>query len=277
VQLDAIRVAMLRKAVGIYLALAYPSGGGPRIELAGDDDAPGTAALSGLVDESSNDPRCACRRYVLRLGNARYPFMKWVLQEHLIRGEFFLSVDSHDQMFEGADPAEQKEIDEIRSFNRGLGAQIEHAWLEAALPTQSQLRGLAESLPIEPEPPNGCRILVVDDEQDIADTIELLLRAKGYEVDRARDGREALTTVNPMRHQMILMDNEMPHLCGLQVCDILKGRPETRHIPILLATAGAIDMAQVRRADAFLTKPFESEILFSFVERLLSESRKGGR
>jgi CheY-like chemotaxis protein len=277
VQLDAIRVGMLREAVRIYLSLAYPAGGGPRVELTGDDEAPSTEALASLVDESSLDPGCACRRYVLRLGNSRYPFMKWVLQEHLIRGEFFLSVDTHDQMFKGADAAEQKEIEEIKSFNRALGTQIERAWLAASLPTQSQLRGLAESLPIEPQPPNGRRILVVDDEQDIADTIELLLRAKGYDVDRAKDGREALAMVDPARHQLILMDNEMPHLYGLEVCDILKEKPETRNIPILLATAGTIDMTQVRRADAFLTKPFESEILFSFVERLLSESRKAGR
>lgn len=273
-QLDAIGLGMLRHSIRIYLALAYPEGNGPRVDLEGDDSRSAAAALTRLVDESRTEPNQACRRYVLRLGNSRYPFMKWVLQEHLIRGEFFLSVDTHDEMITSADAAEQREIEKIKSFNRDLKAQIERAWLDASLPTQSQLRGLINSLPIEPEPPNGNRILVVDDEQEIADTIELLLKAKGYEVDRAKDGPEALAIVSPLRHQLILMDNEMPHLYGLQVCDVLKQKPETRHIPILLATAGAIDMTQIRRADAFLAKPFESEILFSFIERLLCEKGK---
>ena len=267
-RLEHLCIGMVRDAVSIYMDHAY-AGAGPEVSLPfeGPDGESIREHLDRFIVESP-DRLGVGHRYIIRLGNARYPFMKFVLQEHLIEDEYFLAVDTHDEVF---DPraSERDEVLELRRFNLALKGSIETAWHAHGLPTCAHLRGVAEALLVERAPAKGIRILLVDDEEAIADTLELLLRARGFDVDRAADGLEALEKADADRHQLVLMDNEMPHLHGLKVCELLKASEETRKIPVLLATAGQIDMEQVRRADGFLAKPFQGEILFSFIEHLL--------
>ena len=126
--------------------------------------------------------------------------------------------------------------------------------------------------------PRGQHLLVVDDDQDAAETLCMLLEARGFAVDRAGNGEEALQLADSSRHDLIIMDVEMPVLDGLTACRRLKDNEETRGIPILLATAGALDLRTVHPADAFLVKPFQAEILFSFMNHLLGDGkgRTGG-
>ena len=90
------------------------------------------------------------KTYSLRLGNARYPFMKLVLQEHLVEGEYFLSVDTHDQMFETDDPAEQHALVALRRANFEIKDAVESAWGAAGLPTARHVKGLVEGWPAPP-------------------------------------------------------------------------------------------------------------------------------
>jgi len=109
-------------------------------------------------------------------------------------------------------------------------------------------------------PLNAQRILVVDDNPTIASLLRYGLSAEGYDVDVAEDGLEALDKVAVYRPDLILLDVDMPHLTGDQVCRRLKGDPSTRLIPIIMLTAmGAFQnklAAWDYGADEFLTKPF---------------------
>ena len=131
-------VGLLRRAIAIYVAIAWEGKPAPAAELPGNDEDPLEPALATLVaegrvtDETLRAGEVASRISTLRLGNPRYPFMKLVLQEHLVEGLFFFSVDTHDQMFTGDDGPEQAELQELKCFNLDLKDRIEHAWDEAA-------------------------------------------------------------------------------------------------------------------------------------------------
>jgi CheY-like chemotaxis protein len=268
---EAITIRLLRRAIRLYLDEAYrdaPVPPPPVIDAA--DDAPVAEHLRLFMDETTKSPH-GIRSYALRLGNRRYPFMKLLLREQLVRGEFFFSVDTHDQMFrDTADP----ELERLKVFNRETKERIEAAWEGAGLPTTVNLRGLCEGMPIEREPAKGVRVLVVDDDAAILDTISMLLEVKGYAVDRACNGRDALDRLDPERHDLVLMDVEMPRMSGFEACQAIKSDPRLSGIPVLLASAGAVELARSASPDAFLVKPFPPDALFLFLESLLEQARR---
>ncbi len=106
----------------------------------------------------------------------------------------------------------------------------------------------------------GQRILVVDDNPFIGSLLRHGLSAEGYEVAIAQDGREALAAVAETRPDLILLDLDLPHVSGDEVCRRLKAAPTTRFIPVVMITAmGAFKNkldAWDYGADDFLTKPF---------------------
>jgi CheY-like chemotaxis protein len=262
---------MLREALLVYQEVAYAGQQCPCLPPFVTDQVDDLeSALAQFVNET-REREGGARRYILRLGNRRYPFMKFVLEEHLIRGEFFLSVDTHDQMFR-APSTDATEFAELQVFNAQTKAEIEGRWREYELPTSAHLKGLMETRLLPTKERRNQRVLVVDDDLDAADTMELLLQAQGFDVDLAANGQEAVEKTDPKRHALVLMDFEMPVMDGLEACRRLKEQESTRPIPVLLATAGTIDLNLVREADAFLVKPFQADILFSFLEHLLSNS-----
>lgn len=271
-QLDEIRIHHLLRAVGVYLEEAYKGAEPPAVPaFPGPPDDSIRGALGLFTAECQGDG-AAPRAYALRLGNRRYPFMKLRIEEHLIRGEYFFAVDTHDQMFcDKEDP----ELARLKAFNRELKDRIEAAWEGWGLPTVLHLKGLVEGMLLEREPRKGQRILLVDDCAAIQDTIALLLDSKGYDVDLASDGDEALEAADPERHALILMDVEMRRVWGDEACRELKACPRRKSIPVLLASAGAVDLARAAAPDGYLVKPFESAVLIRFLDTLLAKSRDG--
>jgi CheY-like chemotaxis protein len=267
-RLEAMTVGQLRRAIAVYGELVWGGAMAP-VELPGGDDDPLAPVLPLLADETLRTGDQATRRFALRLGNPRYPFMKLVLQEYLVEGEFFLGVDTHDRMFDGASPQEQRELDALRRSNLELKSQVEAAWDAAGLPTAKHIKGLVAAWPARREPANGRRILLVDNDRDIAATLALLLEARGYTVSVLHDGREAVEQADPGRHDLILMDNEMQHLNGFEACRVLKSRPATARVPVLIATEGSLTLQQLDAADGFLVKPFRMELLFSMLDHVL--------
>ena len=88
---------MLSRAVEIYLSLAWPGREEEkRPEL--DNRAAGSGLLESFVDESKEEGGTVNHRYVKRLGNERYPHMKLVVEECLIPDEYFIAVDTHDEL-----------------------------------------------------------------------------------------------------------------------------------------------------------------------------------
>jgi CheY-like chemotaxis protein len=111
-------------------------------------------------------------------------------------------------------------------------------------------------------------VLVVDDEPDIAETVEAVLRADGFRVRRASDGAEAVALLRTFRPDLVLMDYEMPGMKGTDACTRIRRGGKDRDVPILLATASMVDLSQLAEADGFLVKPYQRDVLVSFVRHL---------
>ncbi len=118
------------------------------------------------------------------------------------------------------------------------------------------------------------KILVVDDEPDIVDTIEFRLKSKGYKVISAYDGLEALEKARSEKPDLIVLDVMLPKMDGFQVCRLLKFDENFKDIPIVMLTAKTQESDKAAGtetgADEYMTKPFESEKLIEVVDRLLS-------
>lgn len=119
------------------------------------------------------------------------------------------------------------------------------------------------------------RILVVDDEQNVLNTICKELKGAGYEVITAGDGESALTAARSQKPDLILMDLMLPKMDGWRVCQELKRDPQYQAIPIVMFS-GLIDKDYERQAtevgDAFLAKPVDFKKLLPTVRGLLKES-----
>ncbi len=116
------------------------------------------------------------------------------------------------------------------------------------------------------------RVLVCDDEKEIADAIEIYLRNEGYEVVKAENGIQALDIVEDQEIHMIIMDIMMPKMDGMRAT--LKIR-EKKNIPILMLSAKSEDYDKIMGlnmgADDYLTKPFNP---LELIARVKSQMRR---
>ena len=129
--------------------------------------------------------------------------------------------------------------------------------------------------------PSKARVLLVDDEPDLVTMVSLRLKTAGYEVITAGDGQQALEQVKTGSPEIIILDLMLPKLDGYKVCRLLKYDERYRNIPILIFTARAqgedIKLASECGADAYLTKPFDPQVLLSKIEELLMKAKKEGK
>src|SRR4030088_2183687 len=122
------------------------------------------------------------------------------------------------------------------------------------------------------------RILVVEDEENIRETLRYNLVKEGYRVDEARTGPEALTEARRVRPDLILLDLMLPELSGLEVCRILRQEMTT---PILVLTAKGAEVDKVVGlsigADDYVTKPFSLRELLARITALLRRVELSGK
>lgn len=116
-------------------------------------------------------------------------------------------------------------------------------------------------------------ILVVDDDEGIRIYLDRLLRAEGYRVMTACDGRDALDCFVRRPPDLVLLDIRMDGIDGLEVCRRLKQSDATRFVPVVLLTALSTPADRVRGwdagADDFLNKPIDRQILLARISMLL--------
>jgi DNA-binding response OmpR family regulator len=121
---------------------------------------------------------------------------------------------------------------------------------------------------------DGARILVVDDDPAILDALRLLLDGEGYAVqvtDKA-DYAESLHDGNGGLPDLIVLDILLSGKDGRTICRTLKGRPDTKHIPIIMVSAypDAEASSLAVGGDAFLSKPFSIDDLLATIGALLT-------
>ena len=119
------------------------------------------------------------------------------------------------------------------------------------------------------------KILVVDDEKDLANIVKFRLEANNYEVIAAYDGNEGLEKARSVKPDLIILDLMLPKIDGYKVCGLLKKDSRFMRIPIIMFTSKAqeedIKLGQEVGADAYITKPFEPNILLSKIKDLIKE------
>jgi DNA-binding response OmpR family regulator len=121
----------------------------------------------------------------------------------------------------------------------------------------------------EPETATG-RVLVVEDDAEIADVLRRSLRQEGYEVKTSADGVDALDVASGFVPDLVVLDLGLPRLDGVEVCRRLRADGD---VPILMLTARAETEDRVSGldsgADDYLVKPFERQELLARIRALL--------
>jgi CheY-like chemotaxis protein len=264
---------VLNRALDIYLEVAWPGREDEkRPPIPGDGS--GADLLADFTDESKEDGGKVRHRWVRRLGNRQYPHMKLVVQEFILPGEFFLTVDTHDELELKPDYPDYEAWQALKAKNREIKDEIEKRWGDADLHTLQILKKLIQDEEdTGPTPKRTAKILVVDDERAIADAVSALLIGAGYDVLLAHDGVEAVDTALLERPDLILMDFQMPRMDGVEAAVRIRNAQSRKECRILLATASLVDLSRVSEADGFLMKPYSRDILLSFIQALLDQNR----
>ncbi len=121
------------------------------------------------------------------------------------------------------------------------------------------------------------RILLVEDEEHIADAIKLNLEMEDYHVTLAIDGKEAIEKFTEARFDLIVLDVMLPYIDGFTVCETI--RLENSTVPILFLTAKNTSQDRIKGlkigADDYLVKPFNLEEFLLRVQILLRRTQKG--
>jgi DNA-binding response OmpR family regulator len=124
------------------------------------------------------------------------------------------------------------------------------------------------------------KILVVDDEDDILQFLELVLREKGYDVVTAAGGQEALTRAQIEKPDLVLLDIMMPQLDGWEVLKLLRVDEETASIPVAMLSARteAKDRVQGLQEGAvdYICKPFALQELLEKIGSIFSQVEERG-
>ena len=124
---------------------------------------------------------------------------------------------------------------------------------------------------------NGKSILVVEDEEDILDLVSYNLKQAGFSIVAVGSGEEALEVASEEALSLVLLDIMLLGIDGLEVCRLLKGNAETKHIPVLMLTARTEEVDRIvgleLGADDYLTKPFSPRELVLRVRAILRRAQ----
>jgi two-component system phosphate regulon response regulator PhoB len=120
-------------------------------------------------------------------------------------------------------------------------------------------------------------VLVAEDEGALITLLRYNLEREGYRVLEAQDGEEALLISAEEKPDLVLLDWMLPQLSGIEVCRRLRGRQETRNVPIIMLTARGEEGDRIRGldtgADDYMTKPFAMTELLARLRAVLRRIR----
>jgi two-component system, OmpR family, phosphate regulon response regulator PhoB len=116
-------------------------------------------------------------------------------------------------------------------------------------------------------------ILVIEDEEPLQVLLRYNLESEGYKVRHSAQGEDALYLISDEKPDLILLDWMLPGISGIEVCRLIRARPEARDIPIIMLTARSEEAERVRGlatgADDYLVKPFSVPELLARIKTIL--------
>lgn len=118
--------------------------------------------------------------------------------------------------------------------------------------------------------PRGTRILLVENNPALGTDLKALLAREGYVVSIASDGRKALTHLANGPFDIIIFDFEIPDLKGDMLREVLRSRPSTKRLPIIVISSATPPSVDGDIAYGFLKKPIVIDELISNIERLMT-------
>jgi DNA-binding response OmpR family regulator len=119
------------------------------------------------------------------------------------------------------------------------------------------------------------RVLIVDDEPDIVESVKFSLELENIECLEAYDGEEALLKAKSERPDLIILDIMLPKINGYKIARLLKFDQKYKNIPRIMLTARTqekdVKLGEETGADKYITKPFDMDLLVNAVKEYLKE------
>ncbi|NCX99192.1 MAG: response regulator [Planctomycetia bacterium] len=149
------------------------------------------------------------------------------------------------------------------------------------MPAAKKPRKTAKAVPAEPEPKSAAaasprsaskRILLVDDDQEIVESMRTVLETRGYQILVARDGNQGLVMAESEEPDLVVLDMMMPKRSGFLVLEKLRrSRPDPMRVIMITANEGSRHKAyaEMLGVDDYIRKPFAMDRLLESVDRLL--------
>jgi signal transduction histidine kinase/CheY-like chemotaxis protein/HPt (histidine-containing phosphotransfer) domain-containing protein len=167
----------------------------------------------------------------------------------------------------GGDVRVESQVGKGSTFRVTLPCEAAPAMAANVVPIQKETR--AETV----QPRAGARLLLVEDNLVNQKVVLAILRKKGFRIDVANDGREALAKLESDRYDLVLMDVQMPVLDGLEATRIIRRNPRWDALPIVAMTAHAMNGDRERclqsGMNAYISKPVQPAHLIATIERHL--------
>lgn len=117
------------------------------------------------------------------------------------------------------------------------------------------------------------KVLIVDDEEDIVESLKFVLEQAGFECHCAYNGEEGLNLAREVLPDLIILDVMMPKINGFKICRLLKYDNKYKNIPILMVTARSQNedklIGEETGVDEYITKPFELDTIVEKVKGYL--------
>ncbi|MGX9985494.1 response regulator [Chryseobacterium sp. POL2] len=115
------------------------------------------------------------------------------------------------------------------------------------------------------------RVLIFDDDAVILEVVGIIFEDAGYEVEISETSHDIIEKVADFQPNVILMDNWIPNIGGVEATKLLKSHDEFKNIPVIYTTANndIVALAKEAQADDFIEKPFDLEDLEKKVENFL--------
>ncbi len=121
---------------------------------------------------------------------------------------------------------------------------------------------------------NKKRVLIIDDEAVVLESLKGLLELSGYEVGAIQETKDIMQRVKSFKPQLILLDLLMPHLGGFEICELLNADKETQGIPIIVVSALSKE-ADIKKAYhlgvvGYVSKPYDFQKLLHEINKAIA-------